>query len=424
MAKELFIPRKFGAETLSIINDANDFIQQYRDMGITITMRALYYRFIGDDKFPDTWMDAEYNAKNGLDPTTKNTIKNYKRLCSIIADARDAGRVDWAAISDSGRVQVDNSHWENPADLLDDAASGFGMDLWAGQERFVVVMVEKDAVASVIQPVCTELDVTFCANRGYTSASTIYRIGKRLQGVFLGRGKLDDYYWAGEDRVSWTRENRALSLVTQCWAKGEDLCDIIGTDFFNPRYEVEGANILWLTISDLCAQWYAASKSTRKSERDKADGLLSKISDVAMPYIRAMMKPHPDDGRELNIIYVGDFDPSGQDMTRDVKERLELYSRCPVVVHRVALNFDQIQQYNLPENPAKLSDPRATEYIKKYGEKSWELDALQPNVLQDIVREKIEELRDADMWQERYDKQEEYRTELEALAQKYKDDNR
>jgi hypothetical protein len=85
-------------------------------------------------------------------------------------------------------------------------------------------------------------------------------------------------------------------------------------------------------------------------------------------------------------------------MSRDVQDRLELYSDGPVTVHRVALNHDQVLRHELPPDPAKWQDSRAADYIAKYGEYSWELDALDPTTLASIVENAIKQLVDLEKW--------------------------
>ena len=103
-------------------------------------------------------------------------------------------------------------------------------------------------------------------------------------------------------------------------------------------------------------------------------------------------------GQETVILHLGDHDPSGLDMTRDIQERLRLFMRYegvqPVIVKRIALNMDQISQYNPPPNPAKLSDSRAGEYVSEYGYDSWELDALEPRVIEDLIQDAVGDLVD------------------------------
>lgn len=81
------------------------------------------------------------------------------------------------------------------------------------------------------------------------------------------------------------------------------------------------------------------------------------------------------------ILHLGDHDPSGVDMTRDIQERLAMFGAA-TVVRRIALTYDQVQAYNPPPNPAKLTDSRYKAYIERYGDESWELDALNPTVIQ------------------------------------------
>jgi hypothetical protein len=109
------------------------------------------------------------------------------------------------------------------------------------------------------------------------------------------------------------------------------------------------------------------------------------------------------EGRKCHIIHLGDHDPSGIDMTRDIRDRLRLFcaghsASWHITVHRIALNMDQVQEYNPPPNPAKVTDSRSGPYIDKYGDESWELDALEPSVLVGLIRDKINDLRDPDIW--------------------------
>lgn len=103
-------------------------------------------------------------------------------------------------------------------------------------------------------------------------------------------------------------------------------------------------------------------------------------------------------GQTPIVFHFGDHDPSGMDMTRDITDRLKLFSAAPVIVKRMALNMAQIQQYNPPANPAKVSDGRAKAYIEQYGTSSWELDALEPTVLAGLVTRSVLRIRDEDRW--------------------------
>jgi len=99
------------------------------------------------------------------------------------------------------------------------------------------------------------------------------------------------------------------------------------------------------------------------------------------------------------IFHLGDHDPSGIDMTRDIQERLNMFAEDVVEVKRIALNQDQIKKYNPPPNPAKVTDSRYESYRELYGDESYELDALEPRVLESLVRKHVLEVRDEDLWE-------------------------
>jgi hypothetical protein len=147
---------------------------------------------------------------------------------------------------------------------------------------------------------------------------------------------------------------------------------------------------------------------------------------------------HIEQGNQVTILHIGDHDPSGLDMTRDIEDRLRMFiSRDWAGLHmgsgswtrgqirdsmrrhmftrgnedaqetssplwrvkRIALSIDQINQYQPPPNPAKQSDARFESYVQETGlYESWELDALEPRVLQDLVQRELDILRDDDLW--------------------------
>lgn len=107
----------------------------------------------------------------------------------------------------------------------------------------------------------------------------------------------------------------------------------------------------------------------------------SVLREFAVEQIRPALRA----GQDVQIYHLGDHDPSGIDMTRDIAERLTLFTNRHVEVLRLALNMAQVEELNPPENP-------------RYGESSWELDALSPSYLADLVRHHVEELIDNDAW--------------------------
>lgn len=91
------------------------------------------------------------------------------------------------------------------------------------------------------------------------------------------------------------------------------------------------------------------------------------------------------------IIYLGDHDPSGIDMGRDIKDRLATFGVHDLTFQRIALTREQVDQYNPPPNPAKVTDTRYREYLALHGSQSWELDALEPAKLASLIQAAVSE---------------------------------
>lgn len=149
-----------------------------------------------------------------------------------------------------------------------------------------------------------------------------------------------------------------------------------------------------------------------------------------------------NDGRKIIVLHLGDHDPSGIDMTRDIRDRLELflsvdhwrnemegigdrpsasvqYVRDHFQVNRLALHMEQVEQYGPPPNPAKLTDTRADAYIRDYGYESWELDALEPTVISALIENAIEDYRDPDLWYDACKEEERMRHQLGEVAARW-----
>lgn len=149
------------------------------------------------------------------------------------------------------------------------------------------------------------------------------------------------------------------------------------------------------------------------------------------------------------VIHLGDHDPSGIDMTRDIRERLEMFTEQdwlnasdtlngsvtvgairedmraqgagPVLVERIALTMDQIEERQPPPNPTKLTDSRAPDYVAQYGYESWELDALDPAFLADLVRDAVAVYRNDDLYADQERKERKERALLNDASRQWKD---
>ena len=296
MPLEFYIPKNFRTRSRKIIERANAIIAEYEEMDIAITLRQLYYQFVARDLIT-------------------NTHRSYKNLGATISDARLAGQIDWFAIEDGTRWLSSNGHSGSPEEVIDGIAEGYMLDRWSDQETRVEVWIEKGALISVIDRICSDLDVSYFACRGNVSQSEQWKAGKR----FLAR---------------------------------------------------------------------------------------------------AANKEHP---QNTVVLHLGDHDPSGIDMTRDNLERLAMFSGGNVTVHRIALNMDQVRKYNPPPNPAKVTDSRYAAYQAEFGDESWELDALDPKMLQELIKSRVLKYRDEKKYNARVEREEKEKATLQRFSESWKD---
>lgn len=138
------------------------------------------------------------------------------------------------------------------------------------------------------------------------------------------------------------------------------------------------------------------------------------------------------DGQKIKILYLGDYDPSGIDMIRDIRDRTlefmmggnegittleDAAEEYRFSVESIALTIEQINQYEPPPNPAKMSDPRANKFVAEHGDTSWEVDALKPEVLNKLLDDAILENIDYDTYQSIVDSEAADKTKLRTLYQ-------
>lgn len=156
MSKEFYVPRKFVPSSLVLIEHVNKVVGEYRQQGLVLTVRQLYYQLVA----------------RGI---IENNLKSYKNTCSIINDGRLAGLIDWDMIEDRTREFIDRAHWDSGKDILEAVAGQFHTDMWANQARRVYVVVEKEALVGVLSGLCRQYDVPLLAARGYPSVSVVRR---------------------------------------------------------------------------------------------------------------------------------------------------------------------------------------------------------------------------------------------------------
>jgi hypothetical protein len=294
----------FRPATLAIIDQANVICAEYAAAGYSLTLRQLYYQFVS----------------RGL---IDNRQSEYKRLGSIVDDARYAGLLDWDYIIDRTRRLQERPAWGtareadakvNSKTFVDAVMPQFQIRKWDTQSLRMEVWIEKDALVDVIARPANDLQVPFFASRGYNSTSNAWKAAQRIEG----------YYDDGAKRVV--------------------------------------------------------------------------------------------------ILHLGDHDPEGIDMTRDIEDRFRTFLdgdgyqqawsemtvgeydgsndvRPPFEIRRIALNMDQVRRYQPPPNPAKESSSRFDGYLARFGTRtSWELDALDPPTIDALIRVEVAAERDEEAW--------------------------
>jgi hypothetical protein len=125
--REAYIEKKFSPRSMALIAKAEEICRGYAAQGFDLTLRQLYYQFVARDLLP-------------------NKQSEYKRLGSIVNDARLAGLLDWDYIVDRTRNLRGLSHWDSPHEVIRSAAAGYRTERWATQPHRVEVWIEKDAL--------------------------------------------------------------------------------------------------------------------------------------------------------------------------------------------------------------------------------------------------------------------------------------
>lgn len=120
------------------------------------------------------------------------------------------------------------------------------------------------------------------------------------------------------------------------------------------------------------------------------------------------------------FLHFGDHDPSGIDMSRDLQDRLTMFGRDAFFeFRRLALNMDQIRELQPPPNPAKVTDSRYEDYVKKFGTESWELDALTPQYLHKLIHDEMKTLINAGRWKATERRIKRVKARLEKIATEF-----
>lgn len=270
----------------------NGVVEDYGRQGYKLTLRQLYYQLVA----------------RGIVP---NADTEYKKLSDLLKKGRMAGLVDWDSIEDRTRIPRLDYAVDDIDDAIDDTISQYKLDRLGDQSVYIEVWCEKDALSNILRRMTNKYHVRLMINKGYSSASAMYKSAQRFKRH--GRGK-------------------------------------------------------------------------------------KKI-----------------------LMYLGDHDPSGLDMVRDIGDRLRTFgvrldTPDSYPIH-LGITKEQVEEFDPPENPAKITDPRAEWYIEEHGDSSWEVDALEPSYLNEIINNCILEYIDKDKYDVQIKKEISDKKKLEQLKE-------
>jgi len=198
------------------------------------------------------------------------------------------------------------------------------------------------------------------------------------------------------------------------WNSISDICNVVVDTFRLPRWAGQPNYVeLWVEKQALAGVLEPVAEEHHVTLMvNKGYSSQSAMFDAAVRFVRAYKSGGHEQGY---VLYIGDHDPSGEDMVRDVNDRLYMFGTRELEVRKIALTMAQVEEYDPPPNPAKLTDSRAAAYIDQHGDSSWEVDALDPETLVRLITDQFDELLDRDMMQEIIDREDSQKQRLQAV---------
>ena len=183
--------------------------------------------------------------------------------------------------------------------------------------------------------------------------------------------------------IDWDAiEDRTRNLISRShWNSPQEIIETCASEYHIDLWQDQARRVeVWIekdaligVIEKTCWQWDCPYMSCRGYTS------LSEMHKAATRIIEAN-----EQGYDYVILYAGDHDPSGSDMSRDIQDRLNGFG-ADFVFERIALNLEQVRTHNLPPNKIKESDSRSQTYRRQFGAGCWELDALPPSELNKII---------------------------------------
>jgi hypothetical protein len=250
------------AETLLL--QIQEVVHYHASIKIKLTNRQLYYKLVGKNWIP-------------------NRTKVYKRVCKFLTDIRYCGLVDWDAIEDKEREAEKHTEWDNPLDALQTLTRVYRLPRWSDQEYYVEMYCEKKAGINTLEPVAEKYHIHFGFNRGYSSASAIYELAKRLKEQIEDGKKAIILYFGDHDASG-------LDMIRDIEKRIEEFLTM-GQEYTDPEFEIIPVSLTMEQIekydpppnpakqSDPRAKWYIAQFGNESWELESLDALeLRKIA--------------------------------------------------------------------------------------------------------------------------------------------------
>ncbi len=231
-------------------------------------------------------------------------------------------------------------------------------------------------------------------------------------------GLVNDARLAG--MMDWNAiEDRTREFIRRPrWESGQSILNSVAQQFHMDMWENQASRVFVIVEKEALVG--VLERTCREFDVPLLAARGYPSASVLHDFCTDQIEPCLDAGQDVVIFHLGDHDPSGLDMTRDIEDRIALFtSEADVEVHRIALNMDQVDELKPPPNPAKSTDCRYKNYRRKFGTNSWELDALTPNYLNTLLRGNIESCIHPDRWDERKEHIDDIRSKLSTVAEEF-----
>jgi hypothetical protein len=205
----------------------------------------------------------------------------------------------------------------------------------------------------------------------------------------------------------------------QHWESGQQYIDAVANSYHMDMWEGQKFRPFVLIEKDALSGVFSSTCHNLDVPLLSCKGYLSASS--SRDFATIDMRYSIADGQTPIVFHFGDHDPSGIDMTRDLQERLAIFLEIEEPqIKRMALSLEQVKRWNLAPNPTNPKDARFASYVRRYGRKCWELDAIEPEDLQSMCKRAIERLIDWDVWERRQKQIAAIEKRIRRFAKKFK----